>query len=357
MTALPLGHHASVPGQKAVQTILVVDDEAAFRSLVVRQLNKAGYNTMEASNGAEAIDIFAERRNEISAVLLDLVMPNTSGSETLAKLRYYAPALPVIITSGYSSFEAKSLKETERGVGFLGKPFTGAELSDALRSVLAEQLPKSRHASPPPATAVRPRTIHVLVLEDNPDDQELLRRTLGKVTSVIFDVEIVSQLSHAIAMLAVRRFDAVLVDLTLPDSRDIDTIRNLHLKAPEIPLIALTGQDDTGTELAALAIGAQDYLVKGHDDERSLTRAIRHAMERKRLENAQALLTNQLKKALAEVRTLTGLLPVCAHCKRVRDDTGYWEQIDLYIRNHTEAEVSHGICPYCTETLYGDLIK
>ncbi len=178
------------------------------------------------------------------------------------------------------------------------------------------------------------------------------------MTSVIFDVEIVSQLSHANRDDSrCGRFDAVLVDLTLPDSRDIDTIRNLHLKAPEIPLIALTGQDDTGTELAALAIGAQDYLVKGHDDERSLTRAIRHAMERKRLENAQALLTNQLKKALAEVRTLTGLLPVCAHCKRVRDDTGYWEQIDLYIRNHTEAEVSHGICPYCTETLYGDLMK
>ena len=67
--------------------------------VVVRQLQNAGYSTIEARDGSDAIKRFAERRDEISAVLLDLVMPNTSGGETLTMLRYYVPDLPVVITS------------------------------------------------------------------------------------------------------------------------------------------------------------------------------------------------------------------------------------------------------------------
>jgi DNA-binding NtrC family response regulator len=295
------------PGTPAAETILVVDDEAVFRSLVVRQLNGAGYNTMEAADGIEAISIFAERSRDISAVLLDLVMPNSSGSDTLAMLRYYSPALPVVITSGYSANEARLIRQTERDVGFLEKPFSKDQLTAELSRVLGK---KSRHSGPlhqaaraqPPVTTKR--TIRVLLLEDNEDDQELVRIMLSRAKDVNFDLETVSTLQEAIDRLTTSRYDAVLVDLTLPDSRDVDTIRNLHLRVPEMPLIALTGQDDMPTELAALAIGAQDYLIKGQDDVRMLTRAIRHAMERKRLENGQALLTNQLKKALAEIELL-----------------------------------------------------
>ncbi|MCG8617235.1 MAG: hypothetical protein MI802_13530 [Desulfobacterales bacterium] len=63
---------------------------------------------------------------------------------------------------------------------------------------------------------------------------------------------------------------------------------------------------------------------------------------------------NRLEKALSDVKTLTGLLPICAHCKKVRDDTGYWNQIETYIQEHSEAEFSHGMCPECSEELYGD---
>jgi two-component system cell cycle sensor histidine kinase/response regulator CckA len=131
------------------ESILVVDDEASFREAVVRQLKNAGYDTIEARDGSEAIKQFAERREEITAVLLDLVMPNTSGGETLAILRYYEPTLPVVVTSGYSELDALSLRETERGVGFLGKPFTATELTTELRRVISERLPKHRHSTPP----------------------------------------------------------------------------------------------------------------------------------------------------------------------------------------------------------------
>jgi len=63
----------------------------------------------------------------------------------------------------------------------------------------------------------------------------------------------------------------------------------------------------------------------------------------------------ELKGALAKVKQLSGLLPICSSCKKIRDDKGYWNQIEAYIRDHSEAEFSHGICPECSKKLYPDL--
>jgi CheY-like chemotaxis protein len=142
----------ALPAESAstrAEAILVVDDEESFRTAVVRQLRNAGFSTIEARDGTEAIKKFAEHRGEIVAVLLDLVMPNTSGGETLANLRYTDPALPVVVTSGYDEHVALSLKDAERGVGFLRKPFTAAELTTELWRVINERLPKDRHSTPP----------------------------------------------------------------------------------------------------------------------------------------------------------------------------------------------------------------
>ena len=65
--------------------------------------------------------------------------------------------------------------------------------------------------------------------------------------------------------------------------------------------------------------------------------------------------TIQLRVALANVKTLRGLLPICASCKKIRDDGGYWNQIEIYIREHSEAQFSHGLSPECVQQLYPDL--
>jgi two-component system cell cycle sensor histidine kinase/response regulator CckA len=140
------------PKRSRAGTILVVDDDETFRATVVRQLDNAGFDAIEARDGVEAIRIFADRGKEISAVLLDLVMPVTSGGETLVMLRAYAPALPIVITSGYSADDARSLKETERGVGFLQKPFTEVQLTRELHRVMVGQFPTGRHSTPPRST-------------------------------------------------------------------------------------------------------------------------------------------------------------------------------------------------------------
>ncbi|WP_306599318.1 PAS domain S-box protein [Geothrix sp. 21YS21S-2] len=74
--------------------------------------------------------------------------------------------------------------------------------------------------------------------------------------------------------------------------------------------------------------------------------------ERKRVELEREELIRNLRAALQEVRTLSGLLPICSHCKKIRDDKGYWTQIESYIRDHSQADFTHGICPECTRQFF-----
>ena len=78
---------------------------------------------------------------------------------------------------------------------------------------------------------------------------------------------------------------------------------------------------------------------------------------RRRVECERARLIADLQKTLAKVRTLSGLLPICANCKRIRDDSGYWQQIEAYLREHSVAEFSHSICPECSRALYPQLYE
>ncbi|MDP3773627.1 MAG: hypothetical protein Q8Q85_05105 [Gemmatimonadales bacterium] len=77
-------------------------------------------------------------------------------------------------------------------------------------------------------------------------------------------------------------------------------------------------------------------------------------MQRRRAEHEREAVIQELQAALAKVRTLSGLLPICANCKKIRDDGGYWNQIEVYVRDRSDAEFSHGLCPPCARTLYGE---
>ncbi|KKM87647.1 hypothetical protein LCGC14_1266730 [marine sediment metagenome] len=85
-----------------------------------------------------------------------------------------------------------------------------------------------------------------------------------------------------------------------------------------------------------------------------LAKEIEH---RKQIEVEREKLIKKLKDALDKVKTLSGFIPICANCKNIRDDKGYWTQIEEYIRDHSEAEFSHGICPECAKKLYPEYYK
>jgi hypothetical protein len=65
----------------------------------------------------------------------------------------------------------------------------------------------------------------------------------------------------------------------------------------------------------------------------------------------------QLHDAVTKIKTLSGLLPICSNCKKIRDDKGYWKQIESYIRDHSEAEFTHSMCPICAKKLYPELFQ
>ncbi|MGQ9780365.1 MAG: HD domain-containing phosphohydrolase [Bacillota bacterium] len=129
-----------------------------------------------------------------------------------------------------------------------------------------------------------PRTLRILLIEDNPGDARLIREFLSEEGEFRFELSTVPRLADGIARLGVEGFDLVLLDRTLPDSRGIETFLYLHRSAPELPIIVLSGIEDEELALRAVREGAQDYLFKGQIEPDLLARAIRYAIERKRLE-------------------------------------------------------------------------
>lgn len=85
------------------------------------------------------------------------------------------------------------------------------------------------------------------------------------------------------------------------------------------------------------------------------TGVMRDITQRKLFEHEREKLIQELQSALTEIKTLTGLLPICSHCKKIRDDKGYWNQLETYIGKHSEAEFSHSICQDCLEEYYPDI--
>ena len=86
-----------------------------------------------------------------------------------------------------------------------------------------------------------------------------------------------------------------------------------------------------------------------------LFKSSRIDIQRKEVEKEREKLIGELQDALAQVKTLRGLLPICANCKKIRDEKGYWNQIESYISQHSEADFSHGICPDCLKKLYPEI--
>jgi CheY-like chemotaxis protein len=192
--------------------------------------------------------------------------------------------------------------------------------------------------------------LRILVVEDNPADADLIHEMLPQTGPLNFQIESVSRLSGALTRLESKGIDLVLLDLGLPDSQGLQTFQKLQKAAPDIPVIVLTGTDDQELAVAAVRDGAQDYLVKGRIGGDLLVRAARYALERERL-------ISELREALAHVKTLKGLLPICSGCKKIRDGQNYWHQVECYIKDHSQAEFTHGLCPDCIKKWYPDLAE
>ena len=189
-------------------------------------------------------------------------------------------------------------------------------------------------------------TIRILLIEDEPVSSGITQRMLREA-GLDVQITVKGTLRAGLNHLNTAAAEVVLLDMGLPDSSGPGTVKEFCGRFPTLPVIVMTGMDDEETGMTALKDGAQDYLVKGQFGHRELKRAIFYAAERKTLLNEKEELVRQLGEALKRVKSLTGLLPICADCKKIRTPSGEWVQMESYISGHSEALFTHGFCDNC----------
>ena len=189
----------------------------------------------------------------------------------------------------------------------------------------------------------------ILVVEDEGIVLLHIKKTLERLGYTVSGIAATGE--DAIMRAMEDRPDLVLMDVVLRGAADgidaAEKIRGLFA----IPIIYLTAHADETTLQRAKVTEPFGYIVKPFK-ERDLFISIEFALYKSRAEAERTALTRQLQEAHSNVRTLSGLLPICASCKKVRDDKGYWNQIEQYMEKHTGVEFSHSICPDCAKKMY-----
>ena len=147
--------------------------------------------------------------------------------------------------------------------------------------------------------------------------------------------------------------DLVMMDIVLKGAFDgvdaADKIRALF----NIPIIYLTAHTDESTLQRAKVSQPFGYVVKPFR-ERDLLITIEFALYQSAMEKERNALIHQLEEAMNDVKTLSGMLPICAACKKIRDDKGYWTHIEMYLKEHSDAEFTHSLCPDCEGKIIRD---
>lgn len=192
----------------------------------------------------------------------------------------------------------------------------------------------------------------ILIVDDEPGNIEILSETLGDNYEILFAVsgkEALEIAKHQIP-------DMIILDIIMPVMSGYEVLRNLKLNhsLKEIPVIFITALNQEDQETTGLTLGAVDYIPKPFNAAIVKLR-VKTQMELKLQRDSLIKRNDELQKALTKIKTLSGLLPICASCKKIRDDHGYWTQLEHYISEHSEAEFTHGCCPECMKKLYPEL--
>lgn len=198
------------------------------------------------------------------------------------------------------------------------------------------------------AMNMRTAPIRALIAEDDALVASVIAAELDKI-----GVQVAGQASdgrQAVEMAGSLKPDVVLMDIEMPEMNGLEAARRIQSLCPT-PVVVLTVYEEREMADQAAEAGVGAYLLKP-PKARELERAITIARARFADLIEMHRLNTQLQEALAKVKTLHGLLPICSNCKKIRDDQGYWHQIEMYIRAHSDAEFSHGICPECKIILY-----
>ncbi|OGQ99586.1 MAG: hypothetical protein A2521_16975 [Deltaproteobacteria bacterium RIFOXYD12_FULL_57_12] len=285
-------------------------------------------------------------------------------SITVSQLFYYKNSSRAVVSIQLhcQPFFAQLLKETGLGQG------TEVCLVDRRGTIVAHDDETKVGQSVTDAALFRVASaeeVRVRIHENDPDGQPSQTASLG--LQMTDGVLLISRpLSEVTAVTKALRLNLITASLIVALCLIIlITLTVRSVIRPLQQLERLTGQIARGDLNSRLTIQDSGEIGSLASSFNRMTEALQQAQEslrneldeRERGRQEREKLIAELQKALAEVKTLSGFLPICAACKKIRDDKGYWNQIESYIRDHTDAEFSHGICPDCVKKLYPEFAE
>lgn len=192
------------------------------------------------------------------------------------------------------------------------------------------------------------KPVRVVIAEDDYLVAEEIKRTLRASR-----YEIVGEAANgaqAMELVGETRPDVVLMDIKMPQMGGLEASIHIQQQWPT-PIVILTAHESKDLLERASEAGAAAYLIKP-PNLAEIDRAVTIALARHHDLMELRRLNGDLKKALHEIKLLHGILPLCSFCKKIRDEAGEWQRLEAYIHQHSEAEVSHTICPDCVREHY-----
>lgn len=175
----------------------------------------------------------------------------------------------------------------------------------------------------------------ILIVDDNPNNLQVLGSILeGKG----YEVALAQNGLLALDFIKKEKPDLILLDIMMPEINGYEICKKLKEdnETKDVPVIFLTAKTETEDIVRGFDVGAVDYILKPFNSAELLARIRTHI---------------KLRQAQKEIQLLRGIIPICAYCKKIRNDTGFWEQVEDYIHKHTMLEFSHGLCPDCYKRL------
>jgi DNA-binding NtrC family response regulator len=206
----------------------------------------------------------------------------------------------------------------------------------------------------PTSTALR-----MLLVEDDAADAELLLQHFrhGGYEVSCSRVDTAEGMQSALVQ---GPWDVVIADYSLPGFGALPALSILQSSGQDLPFIIVSGVVGEETAVAAMKAGAHDFVLKSRLERLvpALERELKDAearREHRRVDAERQRLIVELQSALAKVKALSGLIPICAWCKKIRSDEGYWQELESYVSAHLDTQFSHGICPECRKSRFPSL--
>jgi len=202
--------------------------------------------------------------------------------------------------------------------------------------------------------------ISILYVEDEQVTRSAVARMLKRRVLTVYEAE---NGREGLDLYKQYRPDIVISDIRMPVLDGMEMSKEIKSLDKNSKIILTTAHSDASILLNSIEVGIDKYIMKPLDMASlfsSVERCAENILLEKKIQQQDKEkdeLIAKLQDALDNVKKLSGLLPICSSCKKIRDDKGYWQQIESYIREHSEAQFSHGICPDCLKKLYPNLIQ